>query len=184
MPNWCEHDLTVEGKTEEVERFQKFAKSKDSILDQNKFIPYPKEFEDSAELKAYNEEEECLIKKYGSINAEEVKEWRFKHPRPNDGFNSGGYDWCINHWGTKWGIVRPEIDSTDTYKGVTTIEYTFECAWSPCLPIIKKMGEMFPMLTFDLRYFEQGMGFNGMYRVENGKVTDDKSGDYFGDRGG
>ena len=46
------------------------------------------------------------------------------------------------------------------------------------------MGELSPDLTFDLRYFEGLMQFNGILRIENGQVTDDRSGDYFGDRGG
>jgi hypothetical protein len=46
------------------------------------------------------------------------------------------------------------------------------------------MGELFPDLVFDLRYFEGGMQFNGIYRIENGQVADERSGDYFGDRGG
>ncbi len=62
--------------------------------------------------------------------------------------------------------------------------YHFDTAWSPPEPLVKKMGELSPDLTFDLRYFEGLMQFNGILRIENGQVTDDRSGDYFGDRGG
>ena len=43
MPNWCENDLTVEGPTEVVEEFLKFAAG-ESPFDFDRFIPYPEEF--------------------------------------------------------------------------------------------------------------------------------------------
>lgn len=44
MPNWCEHDLVIQGNPEDIAKFKDFAKSENSVLDQNKFIPYPKKF--------------------------------------------------------------------------------------------------------------------------------------------
>jgi hypothetical protein len=90
-----------------------------------------------------------------------------------------GYRWCIDNWGTKWGCYETDLQEQDR-----ELFYAFQSAWSPPLPVIKKMGEMFPKLNFDLRYFEAGMGFNGMYRIEKGKVVSDESGNYFGNRGG
>jgi hypothetical protein len=46
------------------------------------------------------------------------------------------------------------------------------------------MSKKFPDLEFDLRYFERGAEFNGVYRCKAGDVTDDRTGDYFGSRGG
>ena len=43
MPNWCENDLTVEGPTEVIEEFLKFAAG-ESPFDFDRFIPYPEEF--------------------------------------------------------------------------------------------------------------------------------------------
>ena len=40
MPNWCENDLAVEGPTEVIEEFLKFAAG-ESPFDFGKFIPYP-----------------------------------------------------------------------------------------------------------------------------------------------
>ena len=56
MPNWCENDLTVEGPTEVVEEFLRFAAG-ESPLDINCFVPYPAEFQrlDDA-AKAWDEE--------------------------------------------------------------------------------------------------------------------------------
>ena len=43
MPNYCENDLAVEGPTEIIEGFLKFAAG-ESPFDFNRFIPYPEEF--------------------------------------------------------------------------------------------------------------------------------------------
>jgi len=51
------------------------------------------------------------------------------------------------------------------------LEYSFECAWSPALPVILKMSEMFPKLKFDLSYEEEGRGFKGKFVCKNNKVS-------------
>ena len=177
MPNWCECDLTVEGPVEEVKKFMEFARTGDNVLDHNKFVPYPKEFADA----------DAAAAKWREENPDQL--WT---KGPKDGFNNGGYEWCKNNWGTKWGIDRPKITETFGIEGVGveynlkegSVDYTFECAWSPPTPIIKKMGEQFKKLRFVLRYFEASMAFNGIYILENGKVTEDETGAYYGTRGG
>jgi hypothetical protein len=95
-------------------------------------------------------------------------------------------DWNIDHWGTKWNAHDTEIDdsnpswSSEEY----AVTYHFETAWSPPEPVIKKAAELFPELIFDLRYFECGMAFNGVLRIQKGTITDERSAEYFGDRGG
>jgi hypothetical protein len=128
-----------------------------------------------------------LVKKGMSEDKAREKAWK-DIPDVKDGYNQGGYNWCVNNWGTKWGFCDIELVEEIYQKGkddkCSELFYTFNTAWSPALPLIKKMGKMFPSITFDLRYFEQGAGFNGMYIVNKGKVTQDHSGEYFGDRGG
>ena len=65
-----------------------------------------------------------------------------------------------------------------------SVELNFDTAWSPPKPIIERVSEHFPELTFDLRYFECGMGFNGQLVCERGEVLGDEVGPYFGMRGG
>ena len=103
-----------------------------------------------------------------------------------DGFNSGGYDWCLQNWGTKWGICDSEKQEEYGWEGKEDKEvmYKFQTAWSPPNPIILRMSKLFPDLEFEMRYFEGGGGFNGIYRCKNGEVQRDEQGDYFGDRGG
>jgi hypothetical protein len=149
MPNWCDCDLTVKGPKKELDRFKEFAKSNASVLDHNKFVPYSDKFKKLDE-----------------------------HPvEGKDGYNQGGYDWCLTNWGTKWGICDPTLN-----EGKRVLYYGFQTAWSPPLPIIRKMGQMFPELTFRLKYFEGGMAFQGVFEMTKGYTNIDKS--YRGSRGG
>lgn len=73
------------------------------------------------------------------------------------------YDWRVENWGTKWN----GYDGTISDDGST---FTFDTAWSPPLPIIKKLAELTGE-TFVLQYIEYGMFFCGQY-------TAGKDGDY------
>lgn len=177
MPNWCSCDLYVNGDADKVAEFIEFAKSKTEegmILDMDRFIPYPDNFK---EMDRISEEWD---KAHGGLTGKD-NDWS---KRPTDGFNAGGYDWCVDNWGTKWNFGEVELVNDDEYNGKRSLKYTFETAWSPPTPVILAMGEKFPELEFDLRYFESGSEFNGIYVVKNGEVSDDRTADYFGDRGG
>jgi len=168
MPNWCDCELNVRGKTEDVHRLREAVKSDDEVLSANRIIPYPEKFRRLDEVANQHE-------------AEHPDDWQ---NRPKDGFNSGGYDWCIQNWGTKWGFCHSETISEEECQGETTLEYRFASAWDPPIPLIKKLGEMFPMLEIELRYFECGAAFNGLYSVKDGQVDINETGAYFGHRGG
>jgi len=64
--------------------------------------------------------------------------------------------WCIDNWGTKWGFY--EIDVEGESHGY--VEYTFLTAWSPISPVIHKMSQMFPLLTFDYYAEEEANEFD------------------------
>ena len=63
-----------------------------------------------------------------------------------------GYIERIHKWGTKW--VGYDIDIGDR-----TLD--FYTAWSPPLPIIKKLAELHKDFVFRLEYHELGMAFRG-----------------------
>ena len=161
MPNWVDCDFVVEGSKDELQKFKKFAKEGKDLLSANKFIPYPKKY-----------------KKLDDMAEKAEKEHK---PRPKDGFNSGGYEWCIKNWGTKWGIVDAELleESGDR------LTYAFITAWSTPTPLVEKMSEMFPKLTFELSYYEASMEFSGKLEVKGGIITKDEyDSKYNGYRGG
>lgn len=161
MPNWVDCDFIVEGSKNELQKFKKFAKEGKKLLSANKFIPYPEKY-----------------RKLDEIADKAEKEGK---PRPNDGFNSGGYEWCIENWGTKWGISHSNlVDESEN-----RLTYALDSAWSPPLPVIQKMSEVFPELTFKLKYYESANGFKGTFMAKGGKVIKNEySEDYHGNRGG
>ena len=73
------------------------------------------------------------------------------------------YNWCCKNWGTKWNCNEVEF-----YNGI----YSFNTAWSPPAPVIKRMGELFPKLTFHLYYEESGDDYEGDYIVEGNNIED------------
>jgi hypothetical protein len=155
MPNHCDNDLYVRGKLAIIKEFQLFGATEQELLDADRFIPYPEKFK---ELDALYKEQK----------------------REKDGFNSGGYEWCCENWGTKWGLY----DCALLYEKKSSVKYRFLSAWSPPLPVIKKMSELFPELRFTLRYYECGAGFKGVFECKGGAVKADTGGPYRGDRGG
>ena len=88
----------------------------------------------------------------------------------SNGFNSGGYDWCLNNWGTKWGICCSEISSEKITDNKSEIVYSFQTAWSPGQQVILKMSELFPMLSFNWFCEEEGMDYRFKCKIKEGKV--------------
>jgi hypothetical protein len=173
MPNWCSCDLDVTGPQAERDKLVEAARSKEavdgkvSVLDASNFIPYPKKFRDQDEVaRAWDK----------AHKDDRPLSWR---ERPKDGFNSGGYEWCIENWGTKWNFCRATVVSR-----IEEVVFGFETAWSPPIPVIEKMSAMFPKLGFKLRYFEGGMQFQGKCIFKGGEMVNELTGSYSGNRGG
>ena len=164
MPNWCENDLVIQGKEEELQKFKQYVSSERSQFDFNKMIPYPEEYAVADEAARIWEENR------GNKN------WA---DRPKDGFNMGGYQWCVDNWGTKWWI--PDVD---IIYASNKISYFFSTAWAPPEPIIKHLIEKFPKLKISLKYYEAGGGFRGVLNGARGKVTKEATYKYAGNRGG
>lgn len=181
MPNWCDNKLVVKGPKAELERFVKTAagvphkETAEEVISADSFIPYPKKFLDMD--KQAHAAEEDYSRKYKEAGMEKSENatnceilvygktweaWHKANPRPDvkDGYNSGGYEWCIQHWGTKWGFC-----DTARYIRPRSVVYTFNTAWSPPVPLIEKMSDMFPKLTFILNFECEGEGL-GKERIE------------------
>jgi len=186
MPNWCSNVLVVNGKDKEIEKFKKDAKGKDrygreTVLNEEVFFPYPQEFKD-LDLKAeeWRKKADDYAKSLGLdrfwCGDKMKKEDRDKFIKengeePKDGFNQGGYGWCVANWGTKWGFCDAEISHEE--KGVLT--YFFTSAWSPPVGLVAKMGEKYPNLRFELDYDEPGCAFKGKFVMEGGELIVDET---------
>lgn len=90
----------------------------------------------------------------------------------SDGYNVGGYQWCIQAWGTKWGAF--DVQRRD-YRRCTIL--TFRTAWSPPSDLIfSELQKKFPTVSLELEYFERGMGYCGgaEWPAEDNYYEDDK----------
>lgn len=162
MPNWCYCELSVVGPIEERVRFKNFAEGDGQILDFNRFVSYPERFQ-------------VMDKKCDEMRKSGVP----RNAIPKDGFNNGGYEWCVTNWGTKWNASCDDITEKPR-----SLVYRFDTAWGPPEPIVNVMAEMFPRLRFNLRFWEMGMGFQGQLMVKDRVIIKKWQGDYRGRRGG
>jgi len=187
MPNWCENELYVSGRKDDLKRFKEMAKGKNGDLDFNSFIPYPEEWQKLDEaywgsMKKLNELNQKLKKAESEDEKQKIRKTiaEVKRNMPEkDGYNNGGYEWCCKNWGTKWNACNVELTEEKR-----SLIYAFDTAWSPPCPVVLKMSEMFPNLLFTLKYWECGVGFKGVFKAKGGVITKDKCVEYFGDRGG
>jgi hypothetical protein len=65
------------------------------------------------------------------------------------------YGWRLENWGTKWTGYDGRFNEDHT-------TFTFNTAWNPPLPIIKKLAELTGE-KFILEYIEEGIFFCGRY---------------------
>lgn len=191
MPHWCENELYIEGPKEDLDRFKKEAAGENGCLDMNSFIPYPIQFRNQEVIcEIYKDEiqehNRGIYEKFHQMTPEEQEQYWTDHngtygfKESDGGYSCGGCDWCYENWGTKWNFcyLKPVVE------GDNSLYYEFDTAANPPEPVIRKMGERFPMLRFELRSFEHAMEFNGILVIEEGEVVRSECGPYFGHRGG
>jgi hypothetical protein len=88
-------------------------------------------------------------------------------PMPEELHNGDGwYDWRVAHWGTKWDLCDLEPNDFSWENGY--IYYDFWTAWSPIEPILEKLTNEYPELTFSLKFSDEGGGFWGLWNFHNG----------------
>ena len=114
---------------------------------------------------------------YGSITHKDPKkikelvkamnEEKFCHheiPLPNGEWD---YDWCIEHWSTKWDIYHAEVVIEDE----NTLRFWFETAWSPPENVFNELiSQGYEVI---LAYYETGMDYCGVLTNENHEYTED-----------
>lgn len=184
MPNWCENDLTIRGKPEEVDKLLAAIKSgegdEEAVIDFDKVLPVPKELEG-------------IHSGFTTIDGESVRQWRMEGDKTvrvdaatlaKKYGAACGLDWQIHHWGTKWNSCVSRVKKVSKSKKIKSVVLSFNTAWSPPSPVIEKLAEMFPEVELTLRYYERGMAFKGKEVYEGGKLVDQEDGHYSGRRGG
>ena len=142
MPNWCDNNLTVTGDAESLQQFvTAITNADESITILKNLVPFPAELEG-----------EDIIGKDGVSVGQ--------------AFTDEGYSWCLQNWGTKWGDCETEIIVNDDY-----LVLKYETAWSPALEGLEQISRLFPTLTFQTDYLEEGMQFIGAASFQNGSAS-------------
>ncbi len=76
------------------------------------------------------------------------------------------YNWCTDHWGTKWDLSKSSNDET------TLI---FETAWGFAGNVILKLSEIYPNTLFKCEFADEGIKENsGVVEIQNGEVFKEK----------
>ena len=155
MPNWCSNDIHIEGSKEAVDKLVAFVGR-----------PITKKYDDGDVFY------ENPIFSFENIKAS-------THDMNSSALfpSSGPEDWYhnnINSWGTKWDVTSGEVifsrgDDNNAH-------YTFSSAWSPPRPVIEKLAEIFPEVTINHTYYEEGCDFWGVDTYENGELISEKGG--------
>lgn len=80
------------------------------------------------------------------------------------------YEWCIQHWGTKWNAYEMRaVESFDTDD-----ELRFQTAWSAPHPVLRKLAEQFPDIEIEHQWADEDWGRNCGRRVYcDGECTEE-----------
>jgi hypothetical protein len=142
MPNWCDNNLTVTGDAEAIKRFVAGITNEDGSIEILKnLVPFPTELEGGDIL---------------DHNGNAV----------GQAFTDEGYNWCLRNWGTKWGDIETEITVNDDY-----LVLKYETAWSPALAGIERISRLFPTLTFQTDWVEEGLQSIGAASYQDGRES-------------
>ena len=140
MPNWCNNNLTVTGDAESLQKFlTAITNADESITILKNLVPFPTELEGKE-----------ITDKDGNVFGR--------------AFTDEGYSWCLRNWGTKWGDCETDIVSFDD----ACLAVRYQTAWSPALEGLERVSLLFPTLTFQTDYVEEGMQYIGAASFQNG----------------
>ena len=126
---------------------------------------------DAGELKDYEIREG---KPWGlGISRDQSNQLIFKYGADN------WYNWKNSNWGTKWGAYdATPWDVTGGENGNATASIHYNTAWGPANEFFINASKLFPTLTFDTEYADEGGGFVCETSYENGEITADNEYDW------
>lgn len=152
MPNHCYNQLWIYGPQEEVLKFKTTAglDKQPAELNFAAFVPYPERW---AQMDA---EMRPIYEMRGDEYKAAMAAYEAKWGTRQDGYNSGGYDWCCDHWGTKWNAYEVAVVE---WSRMTVV--LFQTAWSPPLSVFDAMAAAFPSLDLELQFSEAGCRLHG-----------------------
>lgn len=181
MPNWVTNELIINGSEKEKSRFLDTVKSDQHDFDLQKIEPMPatlhlKEtslltngIEFVKRLNEGKKRSTALMETFGTTkeNEKERMSERLGRIAYYNKERYGHYSWLNwrrEHWGCKWNVETSEVNDN---------VFSFETPWTAPYPIIKKLADMFPELSFRYSWADEDCGYNcGQIDISNGIVTE------------
>lgn len=199
MPNHVENIITLKGDEQRIREMLEAIQNDElglGTVDFNKIIPMPESLNIESGsrtdrgLKAYSdfidvyvfgrnaddalnaiknipkESEDAFLKRRTDIEADE---WALGKTAWNNiqkyGFPTW-YEWSINNWGTKWNVYGYEKGLDYSASG----NLHFQTAWSAPHPVIQKLAQMYPEISFEHEWADEDIGHNcGRYSYTGGE---------------
>ena len=78
------------------------------------------------------------------------------------------YSWRVENWGTKWDIDMQGLEFEEFSDGTAAISGWFDSAWSPPVDAFQAYSNENPDVDMELKYFEPGMSFVGVWDSAGG----------------
>lgn len=78
------------------------------------------------------------------------------------------YGWRVENWGTKWDIDLQGLEFEEFSDGMAAITGWFDSAWSPPIDAFQAYSNENPDVDMELKYFEPGMSFVGVWDSAGG----------------
>lgn len=188
MPNHVQNILTIKGHKNHVEPMLNHLKDGDEEFSFNRIIPMPDELrgtrsparivsEAEYEKLQYQKnfrEEHPMFSDKGEITQKMSDDWIERFGADN------WYDWCVTHWGTKWGAYDVEVcDLNHLGGGQVEVIVRFQTAWSSGAHALAHLAEQYPTIDFYLLYADEDCGSNtGEVWWKNGFTNDSNIPDY------
>jgi hypothetical protein len=192
MPNYVEIDLFIRGDSCDLKDFLSGIKKNDdgimlSILDS--YYPMPEDISktNSPPKIVSEDEKKRILESYINIPYD-IHDYPITHSEDDILFEKYGvnnwFDWAKLYWGSKWGDFDCKYIVNEDDKEIFSLQFTMKSAWN--VPIIgyKKVFSMFPKLKFSIYAYECGLCWQSGYEFIEGKLYDNWTHLYHGNRGG
>ena len=201
MPNHITNSITLSGNKEKIAEMMENIKNDEvgvGSIDFNKIIPMPESLNIQSGsatergYKAYKDfmevytlfgttnmdnilhvplsSEEVFLRQRSDIERAEFELGKTAFQNMVKYGATTWYDWCIQNWGTKWNSYGydPEVDYNDGDS------LWFQTAWSAPHPILEKLSEMYPSITFAHQWADEDLGANcGSRTYLGGEMIDE-----------
>lgn len=186
MPNWVMNKLTFTGDENGIKELLNSVQGPEDCFDFNAIIPMPEALQiecgsitkesvmaviirilESQEL-GYFVDTRDIILQLSTLFHRKIEQTKKKDPELlqkglnyiSNLINYGHmtwYDWCIEHWGTKWNACEANMDDDHTI--------IFQTTWSAPHPVIEELAKAFPMVTIIHEWADEDIGYNCGSRI-------------------